>query len=239
MKILVVGGTGLVGSTVVRELVRRDADVRLLVRDAKTAVPSGVDVAVGDLLDPPAVERAMEGADKLYLLNAVTPDELTQALIAFDLAKRRKFRRVVYHSVFRVDHFLDVPHFASKFAIESALRAFDVPWTILRPNYFFQNDATLRDSLTVAGVYPQPLGETGISAVDVRDIAEATALALTAEGHRRSTISTVRRPSAARRRRRSGARRSAGPSATAATTWTRSSPRCGSTRRPGRPSTSG
>jgi uncharacterized protein YbjT (DUF2867 family) len=182
-KILVVGGTGLVGSSVVRELLRRDADVRLLVRDAKAAVPSGVDVAVGDLLDPPAVERAMEGADTLYLLNAVTPDELTQALIAFDLAKRRKFKLVVYHSVFRVDHFLDVPHFASKFAIESALRAFDVPWTILRPNYFFQNDVTLRDSLTVAGVYPQPLGETGISAVDVRDIAEAAGIALTVEGH--------------------------------------------------------
>jgi uncharacterized protein YbjT (DUF2867 family) len=181
--IFVVGGTGLVGSAVVRELLRRKADVRLLVRDAKAAVPAGVEVAVGDLLDPPAVERAMEGADQLYLLNAVTPDELTQALIAFDLAKRHKFKRVVYHSVFRVEHFLDVPHFASKFALERALHQFDVPWTILRPNYFFQNDAPLRDVLTGAGVYPQPLGETGISAVDVRDIAEAAAIALTSEGH--------------------------------------------------------
>jgi uncharacterized protein YbjT (DUF2867 family) len=184
LKIFVVGGTGLVGSAVVRELLRRNADVRLLVRDAtKTVVPSGVDVMVGDLLDPPAVERAMSGTDKLYLLNAVTPDEVTQGLVVFDLAKRHRFAHVVYHSVFRVDRFLDVPHFASKFAIESALRQFDVPWTILRPNYFFQNDATLRDSLTVAGIYPQPLGDTGISAVDVRDIAEAAAIALTTEGH--------------------------------------------------------
>lgn len=183
MKIFVVGGTGLVGSAVVGELLRRKAEVRLLVRDAKATVPAGADFAVGDLLDPPAVERAMAGADTLYLLNAVTPDELTQALIAFDLAKRRKFKRVVYHSVFRADQFLDVPHFASKFAIESALRQFDVPWTILRPNYFFQNDARLRDLLTGAGIYPQPLGETGISAVDVRDIAEAAAIALTVDGH--------------------------------------------------------
>jgi uncharacterized protein YbjT (DUF2867 family) len=183
LKIFVVGGTGLVGSAVVRELLHRNADVRLLVRDAKTAAPSGVDVMVGDLLDPPAVERAMNGSDKLYLLNAVTPDEVTQGLVAFDLAKRHRFAHVVYHSVFRVDRFLDVPHFASKFAIESALRQFDVPWTILRPNYFFQNDATLRDSLTVAGIYPQPLGDTGVSAVDVRDIAEAAAIALTTEGH--------------------------------------------------------
>jgi len=172
-----------VGSAVVRELLRRNAEVRLLVRDAKTTVPSGVESVIGDLLDPPAMERAMEGAEKLYLLNAVTPDELTQGLIAFNLAKRHGFKHVVYHSVFRVDHFLDVPHFASKFAIERALREFDVPWTVLRPNYFFQNDVTVRDSLTSAGIYPMPLGDTGVSAVDVRDIAEAAAIVLTSDGH--------------------------------------------------------
>jgi len=172
-----------VGSAVVGELLRRTANVRLLVRDEKASVPGGVDVAVGNLLDPPAVERAMDGCDQLYLLNAVTPDELTQGLVAYDLAKRRKLRRVVYHSVFRVDEFHDVPHFAAKFAIESALRAFDVPWTVIRPNFFFQNDKTLREPLFGSGVYPTPIGDVGISAVDVRDIAEATAIALTTDGH--------------------------------------------------------
>jgi uncharacterized protein YbjT (DUF2867 family) len=77
--------------------------------------------------------------DKLYLLNAVLPDELTQGLIAYDLARKMKLKHVVYHSVFRVDHFKDVPHFAAKLAIENALE-FDVPFTIIRPNYFSQND---------------------------------------------------------------------------------------------------
>ncbi len=183
MKTLVIGGTGLIGTAVVGELLRRQADLRLLVRDEKASLPPGVDVAVGDLLDPPAVERAMDGCDQLYLLNAVTPDELTQGLVAYDLAKRRKLRRVVYHSVFRVEKFRDVPHFAAKFAIESALREFDVPWTVIRPNYFFQNDRSMRDSLLGMHVYPAPLGDTGISAVDIRDIAEATAIALTTDGH--------------------------------------------------------
>jgi len=168
---------------VVAELLKRRVDLRLLVRDEKQSVPSGVDIAVADLLDPPAVEKALSGIDKLYLLNAVTPDELTQGLIAYDLAKRHKIKHVVYHSVFQVDKFRDVPHFASKFAIESALREFDIPWTVIRPNYFFQNDATYRDLLTKQGMYPAPLGQAGISAVDVRDIAEATAIALTTDGH--------------------------------------------------------
>jgi uncharacterized protein YbjT (DUF2867 family) len=183
MKILVTGGTGRVGSEVVKELQKRHADIRLLVRKDEAPMPAGVELAIGDLLDPVSVAKAMDGVDKLYLLNAVLPDELTQGLIAYDLAKKLKLSHVVYHSVFRVEHFKDVPHFASKFAIESALREFDVPFTIIRPNYFIQNDASLQDALTKSGIYPMPLGQVGISAVDIRDIAEAAAIALTSDGH--------------------------------------------------------
>jgi len=183
MKILVIGGTGKVGAEVVKELQKRKADVRLLVRKEGAPAPKGVEVAIGDLLDPVSVRKALDGADKLYLLNAVTPDELTQGLIAYDLAKKLKLKHIVYHSVFRVEHFKDVPHFASKLAIENAMREFDVPFTIIRPNYFSQNDVTLKDALTKARVYPIPLGQMGISAVDIRDIAEATAIALTSDGH--------------------------------------------------------
>jgi uncharacterized protein YbjT (DUF2867 family) len=186
MKVLVIGATGNVGTAVVAELQKRGAEVRAMVRKqnaAENQLPAGVEVAVGDLLDPVSVEKALHGVDKLYLLNAVVPDELTQGLIAYDLAKKLKLRHIVYHSVFRVEHFKDVPHFASKLAIESTLREFDLPFTIIRPNYFFQNDATLKEPLTMAGIYPMPLGPVGISAVDVRDIAEAAAIALTSDGH--------------------------------------------------------
>jgi len=185
MKILVIGGAGKVGSQVVKELRGRDATVRALVRgkDRLAAAPEGVELVEGDLLDPVSVEKALDGIDKLYLLNAVVPDELTQGLIAYDLAKKRKLKQIVYHSVFKVEDFKDVPHFASKFAIESALREFGLPFTIIRPNYFFQNDELLKEPLTKAGIYPVPLGPRGISAVDIRDIAEAAAIALTSDGH--------------------------------------------------------
>src|ERR1700678_4132866 len=187
MKILVTGGTGNVGTEVVKALQKRNADIRLLVRKEGAPTPKGFEVAIGDLLDPVSVQKALGGVDKLYLLNAVVPDELTQGLMAYDLAKKLKLKHIVYHSVFRVDHFKDVPHFASKLAIESALREFDVPFTIIRPNYFSQNDATLKDPLTNAGIYPMPLGDVGVSAVDIRDIAEATAIVLTSDGHTNKT----------------------------------------------------
>jgi uncharacterized protein YbjT (DUF2867 family) len=184
MKILVTGGTGKVGSEVIKQLVKRSATVRALVRKQETTakMPEGVEVIEGDLLDPVSVREALDGVDKLYLLNAVAPDELTQGLIAYDLAKKLKLKQIVYHSVFKAEQFKDVPHFASKLAIESALREFDLPFTIIRPNYFYQNDVSLKDVITKAGVYPMPLGAAGVSAVDTRDIAEAAAIALTSDG---------------------------------------------------------
>ena len=54
------------------ELVRRGADVRALVRKKGdgSKMPLHVDTVEGDLLDPVSVEKALQGVDKLYLLNA-------------------------------------------------------------------------------------------------------------------------------------------------------------------------
>ena len=162
--------------------VEAQADIRLLDTKGRHSDTVGAEVASGDLLDPVSVQKALHGVDKLYLLNAVTPDELTQGLIAYDLAKKLKLKHIVYHSVFRVDHFKDVPHFASKLAIENALREFDVPFTVIRPNYFIQNDATLKDALMVE--FTRCLSATCRDLrIDIRDIAEATAIVLTSDEH--------------------------------------------------------
>ena len=192
MKILVTGGTGNVGGKVVSELLKRGADVRVLARkQPEEKVQAGVEIVTGDLLDPVSVEQAMRGVDKLFLLNAVVADELTQALIAYGIAKRLGLKHVTYLSVFKVDQFRDVPHFASKLAVEGALREFGVPFTILRPGYYIQNDLGLKDALTKAGVYPMPLGTAGIAAADMRDIAEAAAISLTEDGHDGQTYDIV------------------------------------------------
>jgi len=185
MKILVTGGTGNVGGAVVQELLKRGAQVRVLARKQpeKGKLPANVEIAIGDLMEPVSVEKAMEGIDKLFLLNAVVPDELTQALIAYGIAKRKGIQHITYLSVFKVEQFRDVPHFASKLAVENALHEFGVPYTILRPGYYIQNDSNLKGALIGPGIYPMPIGSEGICAVDVRDIAEAAAISLTSDGH--------------------------------------------------------
>jgi uncharacterized protein YbjT (DUF2867 family) len=151
--------------------------------ESATKLPKNVVPVVGDLFDPETLKKAMDGIDKLYLLNAVAPDELTQGLIPLNIAKRLGLKHVVYHSVYMADTFPDVPHFASKVAIETAIKASGLPFTIIRPNYFMQNDASVKPVLNGPGIYPMPLGLAGISVVDIRDIAEASAIALTSKGH--------------------------------------------------------
>jgi uncharacterized protein YbjT (DUF2867 family) len=193
MRILVTGGTGNVGGSVVTELLKRGAAVRVLARKQPEPgkLPAGVEIAVGDLLDPVSVEKALQGVDGLFLLNAVVTDELTQALIVYGVAKRMGVKHVTYLSVFKVDQFRDVPHFASKLAVENALREFGVPYTILRPGYYIQNDANLKDVLLGQGIYPMPIGTAGIAAADVRDISEAAAISLTEDGHDGQTYDIV------------------------------------------------
>jgi uncharacterized protein YbjT (DUF2867 family) len=61
----------------------------------------------------------------------------------------------------------------------------------LQPNNFYQNDYWFKDVILQYGVYPQPIGDTGISRVDVRDIAEAAVNALTKPGHENRTYALV------------------------------------------------
>jgi uncharacterized protein YbjT (DUF2867 family) len=162
MTILVTGATGTVGRNVVEQLARRGADVRALLRDpAKADLPAGVAVAQGDLLDVDAMRSAFSGVSTLFLLNAVTPDEFTQALIALNLAREAGIERIVHLSVIHADRYVNVPHFAGKYAVERMIETAGMAATILRPAYFMNNDLTIKDVITGYGVYPMPIGGRG------------------------------------------------------------------------------
>ncbi|BCG78921.1 NmrA/HSCARG family protein [Mesorhizobium sp. 113-3-3] len=179
MTILVTGATGNIGRQVVEHLVKRGADVRALVRDpSKASFPAGVSVVQGDFLDVDSLRKAMSGVSTLFLLNAVVPDEFTQALIALNVARSAGIERIVYLSVIHADVYVNVPHFAGKFGVERMIEQMDFKATILRPAYFMQNDLMIEDAITGYGTYPMPIGAKGLAMIDARDIAEIAALEL-------------------------------------------------------------
>ena len=90
MPAFVTGGTGFVGSRVVRKLLARGETVRCLARDSSPrqnleGLP--VEVVVGDLRDPASLERAVRGCDQVfhvaadYRLWSRDPKEVHQKLM--------------------------------------------------------------------------------------------------------------------------------------------------------------
>lgn len=90
MKVLVIGGTGFVGSHTVAEVVRAGHDVKLLVRDPSRIRPAleplgvgEVESVMGDVTDKDSVERALSDCDavihcaSVYSLDPRAADSIT------------------------------------------------------------------------------------------------------------------------------------------------------------------
>jgi uncharacterized protein YbjT (DUF2867 family) len=175
----------------VRELLARGAEVSVLTRDPKKPLQAGARAVVGDLLDPGTIRTAFPGHDAVFLLTALSAAECHEGLMAVNGCRLGGVKKIVFLSVHRVDEAPHLPHFGAKLPIETAIKASGIPFTILRPNNFFQNDVWYKDVMLGADVYPQPFGDAGLSRVDVRDIAEAAAIALTTGAAENETVNLV------------------------------------------------
>ena len=176
MAILVTGASGVIGSQVLSFLDPKAVGIRALTRSPETAnFPMGVTAVKGDLSDVEGFRAALQGVSTLFLLGPNVADESTQVLLALNAARDAGVKGVVYLSVFKAGEYADLPHFASKAAVERMIEAYDLPVTVLRPAYFMQNDVRQRDALLSYGVYGMPIGGKGLSMVDIRDIGEAAA----------------------------------------------------------------
>lgn len=170
MTILVTGATGQIGAAILDRL--HGVEVRALTRDpAHFQGRDGLVPVQGDLSDPVSIEAALTGVETLFLLATVSPAEATQAMMTVNLAKAAKVRGIVYLSVSHADRYVDTPHYASKHLVERMIAAAALPATVLRANYFMQNDLTAKDAL-LHGLFPQPIGGIGVAMVDIRDIAD-------------------------------------------------------------------
>ena len=176
MAILLIGGTGHIGSLVARELTDRGADATVV---SDSANPGSTPVTAkhikGDVLDIDAMREILPRFSTLFLLNPVAPDELTRALLMLNLAEQAGIQRIVYFSMLHADTFADVPHAAAKRGAERMIEQMRLRATVLRPSYFFQNDLEQKMPLTEKGRYVMPIGSVGVAMVDARDIAAVAA----------------------------------------------------------------
>jgi nucleoside-diphosphate-sugar epimerase len=145
MRILVTGGTGVVGTGTVTELLRRGHTVVLVSRHAVDDArqwPDGVIARVCDVTDPAGLRGAADGCDAVLHMAGIVeeaPPETTFDTINVDgtkhilaEAKRAGVKRFVFVSSLGADTGASGYH-RSKRAAEEIVRSFDGAWTICRP----------------------------------------------------------------------------------------------------------
>ncbi|WP_257165282.1 SDR family oxidoreductase [Bradyrhizobium sp. SRS-191] len=165
MKIVVIGGTGLIGSKLVARLVAQG-------HDAVSASPkSGVNSVTGEGLD-----RALQGADVVVDVSNA-PDWSPEAVLAFferssrNLVAAGKAAGVKHHvalSIVGTDRMSDLAYFHAKVAQEQVIKTSGVPYTIVRATQFFEFVRSIADAGAVDGkvVVPSALFQP-MAAADV------------------------------------------------------------------------
>jgi NADH dehydrogenase len=145
MKVLVTGGTGVVGQSAVTALLKRGHTVRLLSRGAAEDVkawPGGVEAWPGDITSPASVEGSAEGCQAVLHLVAIVdekPPETTFERVNIEgtrvmmaEATRAGCQRIVYVSSLGAERGASAYH-KSKAMGESLAKAFSGEWVIIRP----------------------------------------------------------------------------------------------------------
>lgn len=201
MTTLVTGGTGLVGSRLLRHFVHAGLECRALVRSGKQ-IPAGVDRAEGDLFDTAALQRAVEGVSAVVHLAAVfrSPDgkeiwranlEGTRALITAVKQHAPRARSIMASTCLVYNEDASRPALeedelhpkqaypASKVAAEKKLRESGLNWSVLRlPFVYGDGDEHLAAVPAIVSRMKWHPAQT-FSLAHQRDVARAFELALT------------------------------------------------------------
>lgn len=184
--ILLTGATGLTGKHVAQALSAKGAKLRALVRDPAKAgdlAAMGVELVQGDLSDAASLIEAFKGVDKAFLLMGNVEEQLACEKRFIDAAKAAGISQLVKLSAIEADanhsNLLKQYHGGS----EDHLIASGVPYTILRGNVFMQYMLYFKPVIDQTGAFYVPRDDAKMAMVDVRDIADVAAAALTEPGH--------------------------------------------------------
>lgn len=184
--ILVVGGTGTIGSEVVRLLQAAHVPFKALVRDgakARELGSRGVDTVPGDLRDPKSLPIALQGIEKVFVVTPLVADQVQMRAALIAAAKSAGVRHFVMST--GIGAAPDSPVQIGRWhgQNQQQVQASGMAWTFVQPGFFMQNLLMSAESIRAQGEFYMPLGEGKVGWVDARDIAAVAVRALTTAGH--------------------------------------------------------
>jgi dihydroflavonol-4-reductase len=170
MTILVTGVTGFVGGAITAQLIANGESVRALVRPGarptRPALLEQVEVAEGDLLDPPSLERAMEGVSRVFHAGGIISFDRERAentyrantegaVNVFAAAQQAGVRRVVYTaSIFALGHTPDPDDPVTEEHTFNAHDLLDIPYVRAKHDAEIAAQQFIERGLNLVRLYP-------------------------------------------------------------------------------------
>jgi uncharacterized protein YbjT (DUF2867 family) len=201
--LLLTGATGLVGSALLRRLLAEGAEVRCLVRDPRRlgAQRVRVQIALGDLTDPPSFRNAMRGVHTVVHLAASIRDQPRGSIeelggIAtwrmIEAAERRGVERFVFFSALGASTHHRARLLRAKALAEQAVREASLRTIVFAPSIVYAPGdpwLTLLERLALLPVMPvSGSGRAAFQPIWAEDVAACTVAALRADGVDRPPI---------------------------------------------------
>lgn len=184
--ILLTGVTGKIGGETAKQLIAKGAKLRALVRDAARAAElkaAGVELVVGDIADAATVRKALNGADKAFLLLPNGEQQEANEKQFTDLCVAAGVKHLVKMSSMEATATAETPIPRAHWAVEEYIRASGLDWTMVKPNFFMQNLLASAKSIREQNRFSLPMGEGTTGMADARDIGAVCAEVLTGKGH--------------------------------------------------------
>lgn len=166
MRILVTGGTGVIGAGVISELLSRGHQVRLLSRHADEDARrwKSVEAIAGDITNPNALRGAAAATDAVVHIAGIgseRPPDVTFEKVnvrgtenIVREAERSSVRRFLFISSLGAERGTS-PYHRSKAAAEEIVRQSDLDWTIVRPgNVYGPGDEVISNVLKMVRTLP-------------------------------------------------------------------------------------
>ena len=181
--VLVTGANGNIGSQLVPLLAANSgATVRALVRDASKAealAAAGAEICIGNFEDPASLAAPMQGVDTLVLIAPPGPDCVMQNSAAIAAAADAGIRKVVRISAIKAAEDGRTENTRLHGECDRVLQESGLTYVILRPNFFMQNLFMSLDTINGQNMFVAGMGDGRFAMIDVRDVADAAAAAVT------------------------------------------------------------
>lgn len=184
--ILVTGATGKIGSRLIPQLLTTGQPIRAFTRDARKLAQyqSQIEIVEGDFRDQTALQKAVTGMDKIFLLTTGFKQAAEAQSMILSAARSAGVRYIVKISTLQAG----IPPLNATGEIhlqmEEEIRTSGLDYTFLRPTVFNTNTIWWFGRQIKAGNVVRFTGGTGLtSPVDPYDIASVAAVALTQPGH--------------------------------------------------------